>query len=115
LTKEVSNGLQLGHVSLTNYKLFFRPNGASKSEYGRYNFPYGLIKDIKDGTSGGGVSGTVIIETKDERSIKFKFDSNPLNYLDFIRFLRKYALQLRIDTFFCMHWQSETMISHQEL
>ena len=66
--REVSQNSLMGDINLTNYKLFFRPNGQKLEECTKYEVPYGMINKVQS------TSDTITITCKDERVLKFKVE-----------------------------------------
>ena len=75
--RELQKAKEIGQLYLSTFKLFFMPNGARDPSNAKYfNVPYGMIYSYSAQASEGKNQGTLTINCKDERCLKFKFENN---------------------------------------
>jgi hypothetical protein len=74
--KEVTKINIIGVLYLSNYKILFKPNGTKLHECLKYTIPYGYITKINEKTNSDKTDCVLSLTCKDERTFKFKIESN---------------------------------------
>lgn len=109
--KEVSQHLQYGDIYLSNFKIFFKPNGVKVEDCQRYVIPYGYISKLQENSNSEKTSGTITVTCKDERSLKFKLEGSAAVFINCLKIMQKHSQQAKLEYLFCSQWQSTTMLN----
>ena len=75
--RELNKAKDIGELYLSSFKLFFKPNSVRDPNHAKYfSVPYGYIHAYQATANEGKNQGTITIYCKDERCLKFKFETS---------------------------------------
>lgn len=100
--RELNKAKDFGQLYLSNYKIFFMPNSVRDPQKARYfNVPYGMIYGYTAQASENKNQGTITIFCKDERSFKFRFETNIQMYRDTLKAIKQASQVQNHDLLYC--------------